>query len=246
MSTQSRRHGNRRAWRQRTIIPKTSVPRSNTLLKALGDYPVSRWTIVGVVVVPAALILGAIEGARRFAPDDQTRQFAIFAAVLAVGTWVFNYIKWIKDLFDEAHDKKKKEEDEKESLTLTATYDMHDVKAPVIGVNLFNNGKVTVPVKTVAMVVKTDEGDAATAMCVLSKQPGSNGIRKHELDRRLEPGDHADYFIPFGGEQLTSPARLVALAHLYRIVVRTFSGSRFEVTGETIKTIIEPLREDQI
>lgn len=201
------------------------------------EVPVFKRNTLLLLAAPvAAVVLAGIGIAVWVEHDDLTKQLAVFAVVVALGSFLVNYGKAAYDVWDKERERRKKEADAQERILATPVFTWHDTAESVVCVDLYNAGAAVVHIKRAALVVRdATGGEAVEVLCA------GDGF---DPRCKLGPKDHARF------RSITSDKRFagVALAKLpptdLWIVVESFVGEVARVRGEDVQAAIEQSRRE--
>jgi hypothetical protein len=195
-----------------------------------------KWTLFGLLTAPVVIVLVAFAAAHLFAPDDPTRQIAIIAVVFAGGGFAVNYGKNAYDVWDKERERRKKSEENKERLRIIPTYRRYDSGKSVVGVQIYNEGKVPVAIRAVTLCIDTAEIKNVFPLFMISGR-SKDGMEEYAVTKKLEPHEHVDFFVPFGEGPSTKELVMFAPNSLW-IRIELFSGGSEQVSGEEIRRAI--------
>ena len=201
-----------------------------------------RWWVV--VVVGVSIVAGTVAA---FCVNDEKNSIAAYAAVVGTVSILLAVEKHFRDRWKEDEEQKKKDDDNRESLTATLEFRSYETTAAVLGVELYNAGKVTVPIKRVRFVAKDGEKDVVMAMTctdfktTVHMRDGpiqtSEYRDRHDLEPRQHARFHLDAFHPLNPE-----AVLAMKPEALFIVVESFSGEVVRVPGEAIQEVFKKVK----
>ncbi len=207
---------------------------------------VTRRNVLGLVVVPVAVVILGMTAARLVDKNDQTRQIAVFAAVIALCNFVVSMIKSAYDVWDKERERQKKEDDKKECIRATLKFGSHIVSEPDLIVELYNDGSTTVAIKSVKLVVNTESGQQAAEMLAfgeLRTRYDMNGTPSQDREFvtcvKLEPKDHTR-FSTLGNTGVFKHDELFKLpTENLTVVVESFNGEVARLEGSKIQEILK-------
>ena len=110
-----------------------------------------RWWWALVLVVAPLFVIGAGVVVAGQVGEDKDK-VAVYAAVVATLGILVAGAKNAYDVLDKERERRKKEDESREVLTATAEFCNYDSGTKQVGVELYNGGKSTVPVKQVRLV----------------------------------------------------------------------------------------------
>jgi hypothetical protein len=191
----------------------------------------------------AGLVAIAVGAAWWFADDDPTRRIAIFAAVVASAGGLKN----LYDIWDKMQEKRKKADESAERIKAVPLFDSFMTASPTVGVEIHNEGKVPVPIRRVALVIKTEAGEAGYPMVTTGDmetrhypdgRPYSD--RQYLNQAKLDPADPSvEFFVQFMPKD-ARPNQLAAMSpeNLW-IRVESNKGVVARVEGAEIQAVIK-------
>ncbi|MCE9561533.1 MAG: hypothetical protein K8U57_05715 [Planctomycetes bacterium] len=198
--------------------------------------------VAGIVVV-----FGVAFVATKFVdPANPTLQIAVFAVVVAALSFVVTFSKAWHDVFDKEQERKKKENDSQEKILVTARFAPAGTTEVVVGVELYNNGKVPIHIKRASLIVKANgielseemeslNGEMQETVCGPRGQTISSPVSAS--NRLIEPYQSAQFhlgcFTECSGDWLLSQP-----ADNIHILVESFLGVVGRVNGKEIHAAI--------
>lgn len=194
---------------------------------------------------PIVLVLVGVYAAHRYAEGDRTRELAIYGAVVATGGALLGYVKFILDYQKDQKEKQKKEDEKKEKIRARVAFQPYNTFVPTLGVELYNEGSVFVPIKHVALFIAS--GTEEVVMPLL-RRTGETTTSEHFGQRIQLPKEsyqaelnskQSAYFYLIG---LEAEARAEVLLSLppdaLELVVESFNGVVATVKGEDIQEVV--------
>ncbi len=203
-----------------------------------------------IVLVLSAVVAGVIAvgvtAAWQFAEGDPTRRIAIYAAVVATLGSIATAVKNGHDVWDKIQEKKKKADESAEKVVAKPLFGVLMIADRTPGVELYNAGKVTVPVKRVSFCVESDKGTIPFPMHTMGgvetrHRPDGTPTteRQYPENARLEPGDPAvEFFLQFWPKGLSGAKLLEMRPESFWIRVESNKGTVAEVKGVEIQELL--------
>lgn len=203
----------------------------------MGFLKRSWWFLLFVVFPLLVILFGALYA---FRIREETSGAATYAAIVATVGICLTAIKTAIEQWEKLRERRKKDDDNREVLAATPEFRTYLIGHRLIGVELYNSGKVPVAVKRVSLVIA---GHAPLSMVCTDKRKTVvvNGtpqeLPEHLYRVRIEPKDYVRFHID-SLSGLDPKAVLELPAEALHIVVDSFQGEVARVTGNEIQEAI--------
>jgi hypothetical protein len=207
----------------------------------------TRRHIVGLLAAFAAVVVIGVIAAWQLAEDDPTRRIAIYAAVVATLGSFFTALKNGYDFWEKVQERKKKADESAEKIVAKPLYNVMMIAQRTPGVELYNAGKIPVPIKRVSFCIEIDGKPRRWLMHTrggletrydIEGRPSQD--RQYEESARLEPGDPAiEFYMQFMPDRMGLKQLMELPPDRLCILVESNQGVVAEVKGDEIQAYIK-------
>lgn len=203
----------------------------------------NRRQALGLFGAFAALVIIVVLAAWLFGEGDRTRQLAI----VGVGLGSAGALKHLHDIWEKAQERKKKADESAEKVIGKPLYDVLMIAERTPGVELYNAGKIPVPIKRVFLCIEAEGKSRRWIMHTLGgmetryRPDGTPTVeRQYPESARLEPGDPAvEFYLQFMPDCMKLQQLMELPPEQLSIRVESNQGIVAEVKGADIQDYIK-------
>lgn len=209
-----------------------------------------KWTSFGLIAALLTIVVVGIATAAILAPDDLTRQIAIFAAIVALGGLLVNAAKNLYDIWDKERERKKKDEEGKERVVATFIHE------PRRAVKIVNKSKFPLHIASVQLRIKKAGADECCPLQTILRgnclpaSPGQLGQEFWQLrgtttyDKPLQIGEPCIFVLSQCYEETVNSVLSAADTTNAYITVHSHIGELHRVEGEELHKFLRELANE--